>query len=102
MTMPRCRFFLAAIASIGLIGTLACQAFDRDMQSLREFAAAYEQFDQRVSDFSGRATEANEHAADKALADLTVRASMQLSSLMKNDGSMMRVASEVSNAATME
>lgn len=101
--MPRLRsLLLAAIASTGLIGTWACQAFDHDMQSLREFTAAYEQFDQRVSDLSERVTEANEHAAEQALASLALRASMQLSSLLKNDGSVMRVAREVSDAATME
>jgi hypothetical protein len=101
--MPRLQFLLlATIASVVLLGTVACQMFDHDMQALRAFAAAYEQFDQRVSDVSGRFTEANQHAADQALADLTFRASMQLSSLMKNDGSMMRVARQVSDAATME
>ena len=101
--MPKLRhFFLAAIALVPLIGTWGCGMFQQDLQSVSDFSAAYKQFDQRVSDFSARATDADEHAADKALADLAQRASMRLSSLMKNDGSMMRVAREVSDDSAKE
>src|SRR5689334_20439037 len=102
-TMPTLRLvLLAALASISLFGMLACGSIDQDMQSLIRFKIAYEQFDQRASDFSGRATESNEHAADKALAELTTRASIHLSSFIKNDGAMLRVVHQVSDAATVE
>jgi len=101
--MPKLRYFLlAAIALVGLIGTVGCGMYHQDLQSLADFSAAYQQFDQRVSDFSGQATDANEQAADKALADLALRASMRVSSLMKNDGSIMRVASEISDDSEKE
>ena len=100
---PKPRFLLlAAIASIGLIGSFAYRMFRHDIRSLTEFAASYEQFDKRMSDFSDHATEADDEAADQALGDLAVRASMRLSSLIKNDGAMMRVARELSSAATKE
>ena len=100
---PKPRFLLlAAIASIGLIGSFAYRMFRHDIRSLTEFAASYEQFDKRMSDFSDHATEADDEAADQALGDLAVRASMRLSSLIKNDGAMMRVARELSDAATKE
>ena len=93
---------LAAIASISLIGTFAYRMFRHDIRSLTEFATSYEQFDKRMSDFSDHPSEADDEAADKALGDLAVQASMRLSSLIKNDGAMMRVARELSDAATRE
>jgi hypothetical protein len=97
------RVFLSAAVSIGLMSTAACDMLlHRDLDLLNAFKAAYEQFDRQASAFSVAATEANERAAERALADLSTRASMQVSSLMKNDGSMMRAAREVSADATME
>src|ERR1041384_6653662 len=90
------------LAATTLIGTWACGGLQQDLQSLREFRAAYDAFDHRVSDFSARANESNERGADKALTDLALAASLRLSSSIKNDGAMMRTVREVSNAATQE
>jgi len=103
LCMIRARLFLPVAASIILMSSAACDMLlHRDVQLLNAFQTAYEQFDQRVSALSAGATETNEHDADNALANLAARASMQVSSLMKNDGSMMRAAREVSADATIE
>ena len=59
-----------------------------DMRVLAEFMASYEQFDQAVS--------------EQTLTELRSKSAMQISSLVKNDGSMMKAAREVSDLATNE
>ena len=59
-----------------------------DVRALSDFAASYEQFDKAVS--------------EQALNDLRVKSAMKISSLTKNDGSMMNVARQVSELAASE
>src|SRR5262245_23012915 len=68
-----------------------------DMLALRQFAVSYERFDRTVTAFADAGMAAN--AADEALADFQDKASMRISSLTKNDGSMMEAARDISRLA---
>ena len=59
-----------------------------DVRALAEFAASYERFDKTLS--------------EQTLNDLRVKSEMKISSLTKNDGSMMKAAREASDLAATE
>ena len=59
-----------------------------DMRALEDFIVSYEQFDKTTS--------------EQTLNDLRVKSEMKISSLTKNDGSMMKAAREASDLAATE
>ena len=59
-----------------------------DMRALEDFAVSYEQFDKTMS--------------EQTLNDLRVKSALKISSLTRNDGSMMKAAREASNLAATE
>jgi hypothetical protein len=83
---------LAAAAALLFLYRMA----QHDSNALGEFAASYEHFERAI------ATPAGDRASDDALADLQQKASMRISSLRANDGSMMRAARDISKLAAQE
>lgn len=83
-----------------------------DARATQDFTAAYKQYDQAVTSLSGSLFAANfgetgtsnniERQADEALADLTRKASVRISSLTKNDGEMMKSSLEIADLAAKE
>jgi hypothetical protein len=79
--------------------------YQNDVKALTNFLAAYQKFDQAVSNYStavfasnqdgASAADALEQKTDEALAELNTRASVRISSLIKNDGELMRAALEI-------
>jgi hypothetical protein len=80
---------ISGVAVIVILGAVFVYRMGRhDVRALADFAASYEQFDKRVS--------------EETLNDLRAKAAMKISSLTKNDGSMMRVVRELSDIAVTE
>ena len=79
---------LGAAAVLVLGAAFVYRMGRHDVRALSDFAASYEQFDKAVS--------------EQTLNDLRVKSAMKISSLTKNDGSMMKVAREVSELAASE
>jgi len=73
-----------------------------DIGALRSFMASYERFDKAVSDLSVGGADDPESNAGSAAADLASKASLRLSSLIKNDASLMSQAVEVADLARRE
>ncbi len=73
-----------------------------DIGALRSFMASYERFDKAVSDLSVGGADDPEGTAGSAAADLASKASLRLSSLIKNDASLMSQAVEVADLARRE
>jgi hypothetical protein len=73
-----------------------------DVKDLKGFMASYERFNQTLSDFQERRTDDLESQALNAVNDLTVKASLRLSSLIKNDGELMDLALEVADLSRRE
>jgi len=79
---------LGAAAVLVLGAAFVYRMGRHDVRALSDFAASYEQFDKAVS--------------EQTLNDLRVKSAMKISSLTKNDGSMMKMAREVSELAASE
>ena len=73
-----------------------------DMQALRDFETAYEHFDRAITALGAQRNPSSTEQAAAALADFQKKAAMRISSLTKNDGSMMMAAREVAAMATQE
>jgi len=76
------------VAAVLFLGALVYSMGRHDVRVLSDFAASYEQFDKTVS--------------EQTLNDLRVKSAMKISSLTKNDGSMMKVAQAISDLAASE
>jgi hypothetical protein len=80
---------ISGVALLLILGAAFVYRMGRhDVRALADFAASYEQFDKRVS--------------EETLNELRVASAMKISSLTKNDGSMMKVAREISDIAATE
>lgn len=73
-----------------------------DIGALRSFMASYERFDKAVSDLSVGGAADPESKPGSAAADLASKASLRLSSLIKNDAGLMDQALEVADLARRE
>jgi len=73
-----------------------------DIGALRSFMASYERFDKAASYLSVGGADEPEGTAGIAAADLASKASLRLSSLIKNDASLMSQAVEVADLARRE
>ena len=86
--------------------------YHRDVKALTDFLAASEKFDKAVSDFSTRLLAQNlevpppaddpERKAEEALAKLEAKASIRLSSLIKNDAELMKLTLEIARLSGKE
>jgi hypothetical protein len=73
-----------------------------DIEALRSFMASYERYDKAISDLSmGGGSELEGKAVSDA-ADLVSKASLRLSSLIKNDAGLMDQALNVADLAQQE
>jgi len=73
-----------------------------DVKDLKDFMASYERFNQAVSDFQKGRSDELESQAVNAVRQLISRASLRLSSLIKNDGELMDQAREVADLSRSE
>jgi hypothetical protein len=100
---------LACIASIIFFFV---HMYQRDMQALTDFMASYQFYDQAVKAASetvfattGKSTPAageEELQADAALSDLKTKASVQISSLIKNEKEVMHTMREIADLSDKE
>ena len=105
---------LLVIALIGIAGIffLFFRFYQNDVKALEDFTAAYDKFDQAISDFSGPVLASNlegapavddlERKADEALVDLKTKAAARISSLIKNDAELMSITLEIANLSSKE
>lgn len=73
-----------------------------DIKALKDFVISYEKFDKAISDFSVSKTDELEKKADDALVELNTKATLRISSLIKNDRELMDKAREVTNLSGKE
>ena len=76
--------------------------YHNDIKALKGFLASYVTFDKAISDFSISKTDDLESNAGNAVIDLSAKASLRLSSLIKNDAGLMDQALEAANLARRE
>ncbi len=111
--MNKCKV-LFAIALILLAGVFIffIRLYNQDVKALSDFLAAYQKFDQAISDYSAAVFAPNkgnvstadvlQQKADEALADLNAKASVRISSLIKNDAGLMRTALQIGELSGKE
>jgi len=73
-----------------------------DIKAITDFMASYEQFDKAVFFYTGKGRLDGLGKANEALIELQARASLRLSSLIKNDGALMHRAREVADLCRRE
>ena len=76
--------------------------YRNDVQALTDFSAAYQKFDKTIADFSVSSTDDLDSKTDEALVELTEKATVRLSSLIKNDAELMNQAREVADLSGRE
>jgi len=94
----------ALILALGgcLLVLLGLRSYRRDVRALEAFLASCDSFDRAISDLAARPADAPDRTAREALADLQAKASMRLSSLIRNDGEFMRLAREIAELSRKE
>lgn len=88
---------ILALVVIVSVGLFFFRLYQRDMKALGDFAAAYQKFDQAISNDS-------ESEAGKALIELntTATALSNISSLIKNDALIPPLALDIANLSAKE
>ena len=76
--------------------------YHKDVKALEDFLASYEKFDKAISDFSIGETDDLESKAGDALGEFTTKASVRISSLIKNDAKLMSTALEIADFSGKE
>ncbi len=92
-------FFLVVAAGVLFF---AIRMYQDDIKALKAFMATYEGFDKAISDLSQSLADDSESQASEAVAGLSAKASLRLSSLIKNDANLMDQAREVADLARKE
>jgi hypothetical protein len=80
----------------------ACHLYQKDVKALEAFSAACEVYDKAASDLFAGVTGDLEKKAKDALSELETKATLRLSSLIKNDGELMRQALEIKDLSRNE
>ena len=103
---------LITVALVMLAGMWVYRLGSSDVTVVTDFRASYMRFDASMSELSAQvltsapvdpaAIDRAEQKADEALADLRTKAFARISSLTRNDGAMMNVAHELSEASSRE
>ncbi len=89
------------VAAVALV--LFVRMYRGDIKALHSFLASYEDFDRAiVAAVEGRDGPAGLGQAEKALTELQAKASMRLSSLIRNDGDLMVRARDVAALSRRE
>jgi hypothetical protein len=73
-----------------------------DIKALKGFMASYDRFDKAISGLSLGKADDLESKASSAVADLSAKAALRLSSLIKNDAELMDQAREVADLSRRE
>jgi hypothetical protein len=73
-----------------------------DIGALKGFIRSYDRFDQAMPGQAGEARHDDLGPAEEALAELQARASLRLSSLIKNDAALMAQARDVADLSRRE
>jgi hypothetical protein len=94
-------FILIVAASAGVF-FFFYRMYHDDIKTLRGFIASYERFDKAISDLSMSGADDIESKVGNAVIDLSAKASLRLSSLIKNDAELMDQAIEVADFARRE
>ncbi len=117
MKITRKFIVIAALALIVVLGMAAVIVFFgrmymHDLQTLTDFPIAYDKFDRAMSALTAAVispspadaatTAALEAQADAALADLSAKASVRISSLIKNEKEVMAAMTAAAGAAGQE
>ncbi|MGZ5479489.1 MAG: hypothetical protein ACXWGZ_07820 [Candidatus Aminicenantales bacterium] len=80
----------------------AIRMYQDDIKAIKGFMASYADFDKAFSDLSLGGADDSENRAGNAVAGLSAKASLRLSSLIKNDAKLMDEAREVADLAQQE
>ncbi|MGZ5514175.1 MAG: hypothetical protein ACXW2O_03570 [Candidatus Aminicenantales bacterium] len=80
----------------------AIRMYQDDIKAIKGFMASYADFDKAISDLSLGGADDSENRAGNAVAGLSAKASLRLSSLIKNDAKLMDEAREVADLAQQE
>jgi hypothetical protein len=110
--IKRSKWLLIPAAVVFLGFFFVHRLYHRDIQALKDFSAAYEKYDKAIYDFSkspfalhleaAAATDDSERRADGAHAELARRASVRISSLIKNDAEFMSLILELARLSGNE
>ena len=76
--------------------------YQHDMKSLEDFVASYQTFDTAISDFSTSGTDESENKALLAFNELTAKAGVRMSSLIRNDSLIPPATLKVADLARKE
>ncbi|MGB8958141.1 MAG: hypothetical protein WCC00_03910 [Candidatus Aminicenantales bacterium] len=104
MTMAKpCKWPLILVLALAAVVCLFFfHMYHDDINALKGFIAAYEKFDQAVSDLSTSASNDVDGKAGESLVVLNAKAPLRLSSLIKNDAELMDQAREVADLSQRE
>ena len=100
------KWLLVCISLALITVSIFITRFHQDIRTLTNFSASYERFDKAISDFSEGVLESNamveisvindlERKADIAFAELKTKATIRISSLIKNDAEFMIAELEI-------
>ncbi len=93
-------FILILAVPIGVL-LFFYRMYNDDIRAIKDFVAAYERFDQGVSDL-GKGPADDFKKVDRAVTDLGAKAKLRLSSLIRNDAGLMAQALEVVDLSRRE
>jgi len=101
-TKPYKRLLISILLIAAVVVLFFFRMYRDDVKALKGFMAAYERFDKAASIDSGIARADALGKANEASIELQARASLRLSSLIKNDGELMKQAREAADLARRE
>lgn len=93
---------IVVLAVLAGVFFLLHRFYHKDIKELMDFSASYEKFDKAISDFFMSKTDDLDSKAGDALIELKRKATLRLSSLIKNDAELMEQAREIANLSGRE
>ena len=94
-TVRSLRPLIVIMAALAGIFLFFYRFYHNDMMALKGFTAGYEAFDRALSELSAGGTEDADRRAGEALAGLRARASLKLSSMIRNEREAMAQAAAI-------
>jgi hypothetical protein len=98
----RLLIFIPILAALAGVFFFFYRMYHDDIKALKDFSASYERLDRAISDLSMRKADDLEGQVGSAVSDIEAKASLRLSSLIKNDAELMDQALEVADLARRE
>ena len=99
---PTKRLLVSILVVSAVVFLFFFRMYRDDIKTITGFMASYEQFDKAVSFYADKGRPDGLGKANEALIELQARASLRLSSLIKNDGELMDQAREVADLSRRE